>query len=1185
VGIRKYISLNSFKDTIVDNFRYMMGQYFYVDNTGRLSYGYGDGEEEFQTLNIPADGVLTNDPISVTYDSGNPFEENKLLNVKRIPAPSGEPAHGEPEWDAPYLEYGLWGRDPTLAGADGNVKTLYLNVSAEFGNYETLQKFAEDMGNIFKNPTPQGEEDYFYEESFEFEKPQVTDERFIVEAFYNFFDETYETSIRTIPETSLPNVHVLDLAAWQVAARTGEGLLHNDVKEHVELYGSIDLAALPSSPREYKDYLIKWVPAYLALDSEETRGLEDRGKNIIIPYRSRKEKISESPVAGDFEPISSNITKMPFGISIKFPVESFTTIETEGGDSLFYVNQSLVGDTEPTLGVGIGDSLGIWASHLASCIDSNTFLGNPSAADQYGLVGSEYIANFTFTVNTLQTTRPLTDVVFSSFAQQTPGPYDVKYNSVMAFVEECHFLGSGDETRLEHGLETAEVTFNLDKKIIIDDINSVENQNIQDLSTDYETVASSLDIADHYRYWDHGHRIHNYARGGTAHYTMNIHENSSAGRTYKEAFEDYANKAAGSYNQTVLYRIAKHKGEDATTAPIQNIWIPATDLEEDIHYIDSQVNYGQTYTYKIYAYKYVFGMKYKYRQVTAPTIEEITNVVDAGGEVLGYKVTWFGFNNLFSDFAAVAIMINRDGEDRISRWRGYWLGAHRGSSDPVEVHHLDDDTGMENYSQRNVQYFSIDQIRDVMRVAWDIRPGVGENESPSWSEIFGEHQGTPDFDDGWFNEEMLIQGGRELHLGNRISAFGVGDIGTGLYLGDAGHPSEFSLQDWIYMFFGYSEEDAIVGWGVGAFPIKNRSQGIPPSHHLLDEGNPINDEDWSGVTYATGVEKGTESYWDWARDEGEFEGDYADWTQNYGVLEGVELGEYSVVETTGYGVNYALDMYSNPRIVETPYLSITTSVMSKPPLVPEIEIIPYRGVNDRLLFTFNAPNGTMEEIPITITTSDEDMIAKQYQAQGKVEGEILEFKSDDIPAGFQIFRLDKAPNSYRDFDKNLRATTSTLFSAPGEKPVRAHSTTYEEKLQSNIKYYYTFRTVDFHGNVSNPTIIYEVELVDDGGAVYLIVNTYQIPFIESKVASKQMKKLIQIVPKLEQSIVAPSVVEGATDPDDVGDIKLGAEDLEDYVWGKKFKIRLTSNKTGKKIDFNVNFNFVDERTVPDLEAE
>ena len=1165
MGIRKYISLNSFKDTIVDNFRYMMGQYFYVDNTGRLSYGYGDGEEEFQTLNIPPVGALTNDPISVTYDSGNPFEENKLLNVKRIPAPSGEPAHGEPEWEAPYLEYGLW----TAGDMPGNAKTLYLNVSADFGNYETLQKFAEDMGNIFKNPTPQGEEDYFYEESFEFEKPQVTDERFIVEAFYNFFDETYETSIRTIPETSLPNVHVLDFVSN--SSLRGEVLdyVYDDIKEHVQLNNSIDYATyLSSTVKEYKDYLIQWVPAYLALDSSQTKSLEDRGKNIIIPYISRKIKVTENPGRFYHEPISDSVSKMPFGISIKFPVETFSTVEG-GGGTIFEAPESLVGNS-PTMwgGViydshgGIGDSLGIWASHLASCIDSSTFLGNPSAADQYGLVGSEYIANFTFTVNTLQTTQPLADVVLSSFAQQAPGLYDVKYNSVMAFVEECHFLGSDDETRLGHGLETAEVTFNLDKKIIIDDVNQNENQNIHDLSVDYGTVASLLDSADHYNYGNHGKRIHFSGVGipsSFGSYTMDIHENSSAGRTYKEAFEDYADKAAGSYNQTVLYRIAKHKGEDATTAPIQNIWIPATDFEEDIHYIDSQVNYGQTYTYKIYAYKYVFGMKYKYRQVTAPTIEEITTVVDAGEDAIGYKVKWYGASNLFENFANVSVWI-QDPDASISSKSPrdqleYYFSYFSLDEEPAGGILVTKDSGLldaDYYGTSNEKYFSVGTLRAIMEIAWVIRPAAGKVES--WSDIW-----DMSFDPSWF-DGIEDRPGAGLHIDTGISA-SDGHEGDGSDLGRY-NPADFSLQDWIYLFFGYSTHSG--------YSVDTRSQKVPPSHHILYI---------DGLHY-TGIEE---------KDKAPAE-DYTVYSLSspdniYGNLNPVPLGEYSVIETTGYGANYALDMYSNPRIVETPYLTITTSVMSKPPLVPEIEIIPYRGVNDRLLFTFNAPNGTMEEIPITITTSDEDMIAKQYQAQGKVEGEILEFKSDDIPAGFQIFRLDKAPNSYRDFDKNLRATTSTLFSAPGEKPVRAHSTTYEEKLQSNIKYYYTFRTVDFHGNVSNPTIIYEVELVDDGGAVYLIVNTYQIPFIESKVASKQMKKLIQIVPKLEQSIVAPSVVEGATDPDDVGDIKLGAEDLEDYVWGKKFKIRLTSNKTGKKIDFNVNFNFVDERTVPDLEAE
>jgi hypothetical protein len=74
-----------------------------------------------------------------------------------------------------------------------------------------------------------------------------------------------------------------------------------------------------------------------------------------------------------------------------------------------------------------------------------------------------------------------------------------------------------------------------------------------------------------------------------------------------------------------------------------------------------------------------------------------------------------------------------------------------------------------------------------------------------------------------------------------------------------------------------------------------------------------------------------------------------------------------------------------------------------------------------------------------------------------------------------------------------------------------------------------------------------------------------------KVKSKSFKRLIQVVPKISQSVVnkEASGLEDATTAIGSGqEIKLGLDDIS--IWGKNFKIRLVSKKTGKKIDFNVS---------------
>ena len=269
---------------------------------------------------------------------------------------------------------------------------------------------------------------------------------------------------------------------------------------------------------------------------------------------------------------------------------------------------------------------------------------------------------------------------------------------------------------------------------------------------------------------------------------------------------------------------------------------------------------------------------------------------------------------------------------------------------------------------------------------------------------------------------------------------------------------------------------------------------------------------------------------------------------------------------------FAVTTMPRAMIYEIPYFAYNGTMIDTPPVPPGVDIIPYRGINNQLLFNFNTGIGDYYDIPKPIFPQDIDRFKKVLNAQAPGRRKTIRFKSDDPAYAFQIFRSEEEPRKYTDFANNLIKTVRT--DVDPNTIQKADAASYVDNLMPNKKYYYVFRTVDIHGHVSNPSSIFEVELVDDDGAVYPVVRSREIEEYtpDRGTLSKSMMKLMHIVPRITQGIVneersnlgsADSALKSGSD------IILGVQ--EESIWGKRFKVRLSSIKTGKKIDLNINF--------------
>ena len=271
---------------------------------------------------------------------------------------------------------------------------------------------------------------------------------------------------------------------------------------------------------------------------------------------------------------------------------------------------------------------------------------------------------------------------------------------------------------------------------------------------------------------------------------------------------------------------------------------------------------------------------------------------------------------------------------------------------------------------------------------------------------------------------------------------------------------------------------------------------------------------------------------------------------------------------------------SDTRAAMLPYATEVVTIEDSPPVAPVVSIVPYSGISNRLLLLLNTGTGEFTSTPVVIKQQDTEKIAQVYSSQNNTvisateaanmlaAGMLkIDYKTDDPISQYEVFRTTVRPTSYEDFggeETPHKVVTGKIYLDKETSAVHL-----VDDIVPNTKYYYCFRAIDIHNNISNPTHVFEVEMVDNQGQIYMILKTFMFTADVSDKTTKSGRRYIYIEPALRNVTYDGNIPTGTTESDIPGGGGAILGPPTDNCWEKTFKVRLTSKKTGKKVDLNI----------------
>jgi hypothetical protein len=681
------------------------------------------------------------------------------------------------------------------------------------------------------------------------------------------------------------------------------------------------------------------------------------------------------------------------------------------------------------------------------------------------------------------------------------------------------------------------------------------------------------------------------------------------------------------YADTVAYKITKYEqvpGEDrsgvGTRTPIQHIYVPAN--SRVLEYFDTQVEYGKSYFYEVSAYKLVFGNEYSYynpnvrpsmytmpypsriaeailgmRNPAAPfepwapidniTLEDYSSDTGVGGGAnqFAYDQGWgivpteqeaidtlrlygvvAGYNQAYygdSTATAGSVLRYAQAPENLATGQQQSLGSFirdfevavdlgpPGSTSPV---------GFPDYTEN--YHFVVDAecsdeiLRQrVFQSMYLTNPFPGQDSAP-WSRYLSIKRACFGLNAGGLNPFMVTR---------FISS---GDIST--IFPDIVDPS-------LDPSTGYP----VVMRGEGRFLLCERSilQKLTKNQkaHVLELLNHLNPNYLASIT--PGFDPMMVTDLNLAQHV---------FNKFFGILYTPAVSPIQVTELKwfdgphGFAPEVPWDLddagtatvdmvnKSSIKLIEVPYwTSPTKLVHDLPPVPPDFNFFPTYGVNNKVKILMNQNSNHFEAPPIIIEATDQIKFDAIATTQERTDG-LIEFGTDDSRLTFEVFRTTRKPSSYVDFSDSKRyameGRTKTGY--------RATNVALVDDIEPNQAYYYCFRVLDKGGYPSNPTPVTKVELIDENGRMYFMSEAFPMVAPPLGKPQKSFRKYLEIGAAMDHKLVTPTDPAATTAGllDELPDCNVG--DPASGFWNstaEKFKVRITSKDTGRKIDLNLRF--------------